>query len=73
MKEYYLVTDATAEEVERRTGLPGHSTFLGALVEKPKPFRIEVEMEKFDRLLHPRCCNGGVIHAPNCPMWNVMT
>lgn len=64
MKKFYLVTDATAEEVERKTGLPGHNTALGALVEQPEPFRLEVELAKLDRILHPRCCYGAITHAP---------
>lgn len=76
MREYYLVTDATAEEVERLTGLRGHNTPLGVLVEKPKPFRLEVALEKLDRLLHPTRCICGkfaVIHQPHCPMANLLT
>lgn len=70
MKEYYLVTDSHAEEVERLTGLQGRDTRLGVLVEKPKPFNLDAELDKLDRALHPRRCTCGpwsIIHRPNCP------
>lgn len=76
MITHYLVTDATAAELEARTGLYGHDTPLGVLAEKPKPFRLDVELEKLDRILHPRRCTCGsfaVIHQPNCPAWLAIT
>jgi hypothetical protein len=71
---HYLVTDATAEELERLTGLRGRDTPLGVLVEKPKPFCLEAELEKLAKLLHPTHCTCGsyaIIHQPNCPMWGI--
>lgn len=66
---HYLVTGTSAEEIERLTGLAAHDTPLGTLVEKPKPFRLDVELEKLDRILHPiRCRCVGVLHRPDCPM-----
>jgi hypothetical protein len=69
-RQFYLVTDATAEEVERRTGLQGHNTHLGALVETPTPFDLGEAMARLDRLLHPNRCTCGayaVFHRPGCP------
>jgi hypothetical protein len=73
MKRYILVTDATAEEVEQATGLRGRPTPLGVFVDMPKPFRLEVEMEKLDRALHPRdprchCGRSAIMHSPRCPL-----
>ena len=66
---HYLVTGTSAEEIERKTGLHAHDTRLGTLVKKPKPFRLEVEMERLNRILHPRRCKcAGAIHSPWCPL-----
>jgi len=76
MKKYYLVTDATAEEVTRKTGLSAHQTRLGALVEQPKEFNLEKILDDLDRALHPRCTCGSWImfHRPGCPLeWNGIT
>ena len=74
MKEYYLVTDATAEEVKRLTGMKARDTPLGALVEKPRPFDLDAAMAQFDRARRgPPCCTGGVMHAPWCKYWGVTT
>ncbi len=73
---HYLVTDSVAEEVERLTGLRAHDTPLGTLVEKPKPFRLEVEMEKLNHLLHPTRCTCGawaILHRPGCPVGDVVS
>lgn len=66
MQNYLLVTDASVAEVEKATGLIGHPTPLGVLVKKPKPFRLDVELEKLDRMLHPRLCNCAIVHMPPC-------
>jgi hypothetical protein len=73
---HYLVTGTSAAEVERKTGLRAHDTPLGTLVEKPQPFRLEVEMERLERILHPHRCTCGawaIVHQAGCPMWNVIT
>ena len=69
--KYMLITDATAAEVESKTGLQGHDTPRGVLLKAPKPFRLDVAMEQLDRALHPRHCNCGtyaIIHQTNCPL-----
>jgi hypothetical protein len=76
--KYYLVTDAVAEQVTRCTGLPAHDTFLGALVEQPKPFNLDAELDRLDRAMFPnkpRCICGrtAILHQPNCPMSLMMT
>ncbi len=70
MKEYYLVTDATAEQVARRTGLEAKDTHLGALVEKPKPFNLDAALDKLDRAMHTRCGCGSyaIMRSPSCPL-----
>jgi hypothetical protein len=73
MKKYYLVTDATADQVTRRTGLDAHQTRLGALVEKPRPFNLDAELDRLDRAMHPNKprCNCGlwsIMHRPDCPI-----
>jgi hypothetical protein len=82
MKRYYLVTDATAGQVERATGLPSTDTPLGALAEARDPvveaMQIGGAMAAIDRALNPRTfgcreCGGVVIHGPSCSLWNVMT
>lgn len=72
MTRYLLVTDATASEVEQKAGLHGHDTPFGVLVEKPRPFSLESELEKLDCDLYPnkpRCTCGrfAVLHSPRCP------
>jgi len=70
MKKYLLVTDADAETVTRLTGIDAHDTPLGALVEKPRPFNLQAELDKLDRILHPSRCICGrmsIMHHPNCP------
>ncbi len=67
---YYLITDSTADEVERLTGIRGLDMPSGVLVEKPRPFRLDVELEKLDRHLRPNPCTCGtwaIIHRPGCP------
>lgn len=71
--EYYLVADAAAETVEAMTGLRGHNTTLGALIEKPRPFDLDRAMDQIDRAMHPnrlRCICGSraILHQSNCPM-----
>jgi hypothetical protein len=76
MKKYYLVTDATAEQVTRKTGLDAHQTLLGALVEQPPAFNLEKALDDLDRAMHHPRCNCGrwsIIHQPNCPMGMVIT
>ena len=71
MKSYYLITDSHAAEVEAQTGLVGHNTALGVLVEKPTPFSLDAELAKLDRALHPNKCGCGawsIIHRPGCPV-----
>lgn len=71
-KTYLLVTDATAAQVEAKTGFPAHDTPLGALLENPKPFNLDAAMRELDRALHPRRCVCGtyrVMHRPDCPEW----
>jgi hypothetical protein len=70
MKKYLLVTDATADQVKQATGLDGHDTPLGALIEKPRPFNMQAAMEELDRALHPNRCICGryaIMHRLNCP------
>lgn len=62
---HYLVTGSSADEIERKTGLRAHDTPLGTLVEKPRPFRLDVEMERVDPM---RCRCPGILHRPDCPM-----
>lgn len=60
--KYFLVTDpfgTCAERLEKQTGLRCYDTQLGILVEKPEPFNLEREMEKFNRILNPRCPDCG--------------
>ena len=78
MKNYDLVTDATAAEVERLTGRPAHDTPLGALVERRdhvvEAIRIGIQLDALNNVLHPRCeCRGVIMHAPWCKSWNVVT
>lgn len=75
---HWLVTDTTAEELEQRLGLRGHNTPLGVLVDRPKPFNLESELDKLDRILHPnkmRCTCGkqAIIHHGNCPFVYAIT
>lgn len=71
MKNYLLVTDATADTVKRLTGIDAIDTPLGALAEKPKPFNLDAELDKFDRAMHPNqrciCGNWAIMHRPSCP------
>lgn len=75
--KYVLVPDGEAGQIEKLTGLKGHNTPLGALVEWRDPvveaIRIGIQMDAIDRALKPRCCYGTFLHAPNCPTWGVMT
>ncbi len=68
---HYLVTDVSAEELELKTGLRGHNTALGVLVEKPKPFDMYRAMAIINRALTPpslcTCGPYAIIHQPNCP------
>jgi len=77
MKEYYLVTDAAAETVEKLTGLPGRNTLLGALVEKPPSLASMGDaLWAINNALNPpkpRCCHGVIMHEPNCKSWGVVT
>lgn len=78
MKKYYLVTDATAEEVAVKTGLGAHQTRLGALVERPPEFNMDAALDRLDRALHPnkpRCTCGkmAVIHWGSCPFAYAVT
>ena len=75
-EKFWLVTDTTAAELEQKTGLQGHDTPRGVLLKAPKPFRLDVAMERLDRALHPRRCTCGsyaIIHQPNCPAWLAIT
>lgn len=75
-KQYYLVTGTGAAEVERLTGLRGDDTLHGVLVEKPKPFNLDREMERINRALNPTRCTCGpwaIFHQPRCPMYNLIT
>lgn len=69
MKKYLLITDADAETVTRLTGMDAHDTPLGVLVEEPRPFNLQAELDKLDRMLHPRCTCGkfSIIHSSKCP------
>jgi len=77
MKKYYLITDATAEEITLKTGLDAHQTSLGALVEQPKEFNLEKVLDDFDRVMNPNRCRCGswiIFHRPGCPMqWSGIT
>jgi hypothetical protein len=69
---HYLVTDASAAEVEAKTGLSAHQTPFGALVKKPRPFRLDVEIERLNRLLRGPGCGCGsyaIMHRPSCRYW----
>lgn len=69
---HYLITDATAAEVEAKIGLQGHPTPLGVLVKAPKPFEMYEAMAIINRALEPPnpciCGRFAVLHRPNCPM-----
>lgn len=68
--KYFLITDSHADEVEALTGLRGRDTPFGVLVEQPKPFRLEVAMERFERAFHPNRCTcgrGAIFHRSGCP------
>lgn len=78
MKKYMLVTDATADEVTRRTGLDAYQTHLGALVEEPRPFNLDAELDRLDRAMHPNnprcnCGSWSIMHRPNCPFAFICT
>lgn len=68
---HYLITDTTAGELERKTGLHGCDTALGVLVGKPKPFDMYRAMAIINRVLEPPslciCGSSAIIHQPNCP------
>lgn len=69
-ERYYLITGTSASQVERLTGLRGHDTMLGTLVEEPRPVRIAAAMDELDRALRPNRCTCGafaIIHRSNCP------
>jgi hypothetical protein len=73
-----LVTDADAETVTRLTGMDAHDTPLGALVKKPRPFNLQAELDRLDRMLHPndlRCTCGSfaILHSSRCPLAYVVT
>ena len=74
---HYLVTDATAAELERRTGIRGHDTPLGVLAEKPKRFDMYGARAIINRTLQPPslciCGSSAIIHQPNCPAAWVIT
>ncbi len=76
MKQYLLVTDATAAEVEEKTGLSGRNTPFGVFVEYRDPAE---EMKKFwsdlaeiNRAFNPPkpqgCphCHGVIMHRADC-------
>lgn len=76
MKRYLLITDAGAAEVEAKTGLRGHNTPLGVLVEDRDPvieaMRLGFWLEQVNRALYPqkpRCCpecHGTILHRFGC-------
>jgi hypothetical protein len=68
--KYFLVTDATAEEVERQTGLIGRPTPYGVLVAASPDMTLVYEAlaELRGRLEPMHCTCMGVIHLPGCPM-----
>lgn len=73
MKKYYLITDATADQVTAKTGMDAHQTHLGALVERPPEFNMEKALDDLDRAMHPnklrcKCGSWAIIHHPSCPM-----
>lgn len=73
---HYLITDAAPAEIEAKTGLRGHMTPFGTLVEKPKPVDMHGALRAIERALNPNACTCGgyaIVHRPNCPAWNVMT
>lgn len=72
--KYFLVTDSTAEEVERRTGLRGRDTPMGVFVPAPPP-GIAAALERMERALHPNRCTCGawaVVHRAECPAWRTI-
>jgi hypothetical protein len=78
MKKYLLVTDSCAAEVERKTGLRAVDTPLGALVEKPRPFNLQAELDRLDRAMFPNkprciCRKSAIIHFANCPLSYMVT
>lgn len=76
MKKYILITDAVPDQVEAATGIKGHLTPLGTLVEEPVRFDIHGAMAILDRAFNPNRCTCGayaLLHRPNCPAGNVMT
>lgn len=72
MSKYWLVGYTSANQVERMTGLHAIDTPMGTLVKAASPFRLEVELEKLHRALHPRACNCSVVHYPGCPFANAI-
>lgn len=73
---HYLITDSHAEEVEAKTGLRGHNTPLGVLIEKPKETQWRPELAEIKRALNPNRCTCGawsILHRPCCPVGDVGT
>ena len=66
-RQFWLVPDATAAQIEKHTGMRAIDTPYGALAKAAPPLRLEVELEKLERALHPRVCNCVVVHHPGCP------
>lgn len=76
MKRYLLVTDASAAEVEAKTGLRGHNTPLGTLVEDRDPIVEAIAIGLWRDHASPRgCpeCGAAMLHRSNCKIGMAVT
>lgn len=72
--KYYLITDASAAEVEARTGLHGRDTPFGVFLDNiPDMASFYEAKAKFDRAFNPKLCTCTVIHRPGCPAGDIIT
>jgi hypothetical protein len=71
VKKYLLVNEPTgmsAQQLGAAVGMRAIEGPLGTLMEQPKPFNLEAELERLERAMHPRQCNCAVVHLPPCPL-----
>lgn len=67
---HYLITQTSAAELERKTGIRGADTPFGVLAEKQKPFDMYGALAIVERALNPTRCTCGkfaILHSPSCP------
>lgn len=67
-----LVAAATNKPDTELTLRQRHYMEILAWRYRAPPFRLDVELEKLHRALHPRACNCVVFHYPGCPFANVV-